>query len=151
MTTPLTAPVPNTSPRRMGRSVTAIVAGFLVVVLLSLGTDQVLHMLNVYPPWGQPMWEVGDNLLALGYRSVFTMLGGYVTAKLAPSNPMRLVLIVAGIGLVVGAVGAIATIPMKMGPAWYPIALAVTGPVFTWLGGKLQSNRTTVRSHSVVC
>ena len=138
-TTPLTAPAPNTQPRRIGRSITTIVAGFLVVVLLSLGTDQVLHMLNVYPPWGQPMWESGDNLLALGYRSVFTVLGGYVTAKLAPSNPMRHVLILATIGFVVGVVAAIGTIPMNLGPAWYPIALAVTGPVFTWVGGKLHS------------
>ena len=139
MTTPLTAHVSNsnTQPRRVGRSVAAIVTGFLVVVLLSLGTDQVLHMLNVYPPWGQPMWETGDNLIALGYRSVFTVLGGYVTARLAPSNPMRHVLIVATIGLVIGVVAAIATIPMNLGPAWYPIALAVTGPAFTWLGGKL--------------
>jgi hypothetical protein len=139
MTTPLTAHVSksNTDPRRVGRSVAAIVTGFLVVVLLSLGTDQILHMLNVYPPWGQPMWEPGDNLLALGYRSVFTVLGGYVTARLAPSNPMRHVLMLAAIGLVVGVVAAIGTIPMKLGPAWYPIALALTGPAFTWLGGKL--------------
>jgi hypothetical protein len=139
MTTPLTAHVSksNTEPHRVGRSVAAIVTGFLVVVLLSLGTDQILHMLNVYPPWGQPMWEPGDNLLALGYRSVFTVLGGYVTARLAPSNPMRHVLMLAAIGLVVGVVAAIGTIPMKLGPAWYPIALALTGPAFTWLGGKL--------------
>ena len=138
MTTPLTAHVlkSNIEPRRVGRSVAAIVTGFLVVVLLSLGMDQILHMLNVYPPWGQPMWEPGDNLLALGYRSVFTVLGGYVTARLAPSNPMRHVLMLAAIGLAVGVVAAIGTIPMKLGPAWYPIALALTGPAFTWLGGR---------------
>ena len=144
MTTPISAHVPNsnTQARSVGRSMAAVVAGFLVVVVFSLGTDQVLHMLNVYPPWGQPMWEVGDNLLALGYRSVYTILGGYVTARLAPSNPMRHVLILAAIGLVVGVVAAIGTIPMKLGPAWYPIALALTGPVFTWLGGKLHWKST---------
>jgi len=144
MTTPISAHVPNsnTQARSVGRSMAAVVAGFLVVVVFSLGTDQVLHMLNVYPPWGQPMWEVGDNLLALGYRSVYTILGGYVTARLAPSNPMRHVLILAAIGFVVGVVAAIGTIPMKLGPAWYPIALALTGPVFTWLGGKLHWKST---------
>jgi len=51
-------------------------------------------------------------------------------------------LILAAIGLVVGVVAAIGTIPMKLGPAWYPIALALTGPVFTWLGGKLHWKST---------
>ena len=32
---------------------------------LSLGTDQALHVLRVYPPWGQPMHPPWLNLLAL--------------------------------------------------------------------------------------
>ncbi len=141
MTTPMTARASssNTQPRRVGRSVAAVLAGFIVVVALSLGMDQLMHVLNVYPPWGQPMWEASDNLLALGYRSLITVLGGYVTARLAPANAMRHVLILAAIGLVIGVVAAIGTIPMKLGPAWYPIALALTGPVFTWLGGVLHA------------
>jgi hypothetical protein len=47
------------------KSIGAVLAGFLVNVVLGLGTDQVFHMLNVYPPWGVPMTETGDNLLAL--------------------------------------------------------------------------------------
>jgi hypothetical protein len=41
------------------------------------------------------------------------------------------------IGLVVGTLAAIATIPMKLGPAWYPIALAVLALPCVWLGGRL--------------
>jgi hypothetical protein len=44
--------------------------GFMTVVVLSLGTDQVLHVVQVYPPWGQPMYDPWLNLLALSYRSV---------------------------------------------------------------------------------
>ena len=46
------------------------------VVALSLGTDQVLHVLGVYPPWNVPMRDPGLNLLALAYRSVYAVLGG---------------------------------------------------------------------------
>jgi hypothetical protein len=42
-------------PRHIGRSIGAVLAGFVVVVLLSLGTDVVLHATRVFPPWGQPM------------------------------------------------------------------------------------------------
>ena len=59
----------SAAPGGLLRSVWAVVAGFFAVVVLSLGTDQVLHMLNVYPPWGQPMWEPSLNSLALAYRS----------------------------------------------------------------------------------
>ena len=37
------------------RSTGAVAAGFAAIVVLSLGTDQVLHVLRVYPPWGEPM------------------------------------------------------------------------------------------------
>ena len=69
-------------------STAAVVVGFIVVVALSLGTDQVLHVLEVYPPWGQPMYATGLNLLALAYRSVYAVVGCYIAARLAPRNPM---------------------------------------------------------------
>ena len=130
--------VANVTPaRRVGRSIVAVLAGFLAVVILSLATDQLLHMLQVYPPWGQAMHEPGLNLLALCYRLVYTVLGGYVSARLAPYAPMRHVWVLAGIGLILGTAGAIAAIPMNLGPAWYPIAIAVTAVPCTWLGGVL--------------
>ena len=63
-------------------------------------------MLDVYPPWGQPMFDTGQNLLALSYRLVYTILGGYITAGLAPHRPMRHVLILGIIGFVMATAGA---------------------------------------------
>jgi hypothetical protein len=128
---------PGSRPGRVARSVGAVLVGFLTVVILSLGTDQVLHMLDVYPPWGQAMHEPGLNALALGYRIVYTIFGSTVTARLAPHSPMRHVWILGFIGLFFGAVGAIATIPMNLGPAWYPILIALTALPCAWLGGVL--------------
>ncbi len=124
----------------MGRSIVAVVAGFLAVVALSLATDQLFHVLEVYPPWAQPMNDTGDNLLALSYRIVYTLLGGFVTARLAPRAPMRHVMVLALIGLVAGTAGAITAITVgNFGPNWYPIAIAVTAYPCTWLGGRLAS------------
>jgi hypothetical protein len=131
----------TTEPRRLGRSIWAVVAGLLVVVVLSLATDQLLHVLNVYPPWGQPMYDTGDNVLALSYRLVYTVLGYYVTARLAPYLPMRHLWILAGIGLVLGVIGAVSTIPMKMGPAWYPIAIAATALPCAWVAAAIYRAR----------
>ena len=112
-------------------------AGFLAVVILSLGTDQLFHMLKVYPPWGEPMREPGLNFLALAYRIIYTIFGGYITAKLAPRNPMRHVLVLSLIGLTMGVLGVVATSGLDLGPRWYPIAIAVTALPCTWLGGLL--------------
>lgn len=131
-------------PRNVLRSIGAVFVGFITVVVLSLGTDQVLHMLNVYPPWGQTMFDPGLNFLALSYRIVYTILGSYIAARLAPRNPMRHALILGIIGTVFGTAGAIATIPLKLGPAWYPIALAVTALPCAWLGGVLYT-RSQIR------
>ena len=115
--------------------------GLLAVVVLSLGTDQVLHVLEVYPPWGQPMREPGLNLLALAYRIVYGVVGGYIAARFAPHAPMRHAVVLGVVGLVLSVAGAIATIPMDLGPAWYPIALALTALPGSWLGGALHRSR----------
>lgn len=132
----------GTHRRSLLRSTTAVFVGFISVAVLSLGTDQVLHVLQVYPPWGQPMWDPRLNLLALSYRIVYTILGGYITAWLAPHTPMRHVLVVAILGLIAGSAGAIVAIRVAdLGPNWYPIALALTGFPCVWLGGKLYTVR----------
>lgn len=125
-------------PRRIGRSILAVLAGFATVMILSTAVDAVLHALNVYPPNGQPMYEPGLNALALAYRCVFTVLGGYVCARLAPNLPLRHAFILGVIGATVGTAAVFATWNMGLGPHWYPIALAVTGLPLTWLGGALR-------------
>jgi len=128
------------SARRL-RGAAAVLAGFLAVAVLSLVTDQILHMLQVYPPWGAPMWDPKLNLLALSYRTVYSIAGGYLTARLAPHRPMRHVVALAILGAIGGTAGVIATWNLGFGPRWYPIALAVTAFPNVWLGGALFARR----------
>ena len=121
----------------MWRSVAAIFMGFVTVFVLSLGTDQVLHVLKVYPPWMQPMYDPWLNLLALSYRCVYSVIGCYIAARFAPRAPMHHAIILGAIGFALCVLGAVSTIPMKLGPAWYPIALAITSLPCAWLGGML--------------
>src|SRR4030095_14772765 len=121
---------------RILRSTTAVFGGFISVAVLSLGTDQVLHVLEIYPPWGRPMHDPSLNVLALSYRIVYTILGGYITASLAPHAPMRHVIVVGIVGLVAGSAGAITALTVAdLGPDWYPIALALTAFPCGWAWG----------------
>ena len=126
-------------PRRLGRSAGAIFAGFVAVVVLSLGTDAVLHATGVYPPWGQAMSDA-LFLLATVYRSFYGVAGAYVTARLAPRRPMLHAMLGCAVGLVVAFAGAAATWNRgpAFGPRWYPIALIVLGPPTAWVGGRLR-------------
>src|SRR5262245_25804831 len=119
------------------RSVLAVFLGFVTVVVLSLGTDQMFHVLDVFPPWGEPMNETSDNLLALAYRCVYGVVGSYVTARFAPHSPMLHVWIGAGIGFVLSTLGTIAAINLNLGPIWYPVLLTLTALPCAWLGGML--------------
>ena len=123
-------------PRRTGRSVAALVTAFLVVAILSLGTDQVFHMVGVYPPWGESM-SGQLFVLATAYRVVYTILGGYIAARLAPDHPVRHAMILGVIGLVLSTAGAVATWNKDLGPHWYPILLIVISLPCSWVGAKL--------------
>ncbi|HEV7618549.1 MAG TPA: hypothetical protein VGO51_10655 [Burkholderiaceae bacterium] len=143
----MTTQITTTSmpPRRLLRSAAAVFLGFFAVVVLSLGTDQVLHVLEVYPPWGEPMYEPGLNLLALAYRTVYAVVGSYIAARLAPHAPMRHALALGAVGLVLSSAGAITTSGMDLGPNWYPIALVLTALPCAWLGGVLHRARQAER------
>jgi len=127
--------------RNIPRSIGAIFAGFVFVFIVSLGTDQLLHMTGVFPPWGASM--VGYDaalLLATGYRIIFGVAGSYITARLAPDRPMQHALLGGFIGLALSIGGAAVTWNggPAFGPHWYPLALVVTVLPTAWAGGKLR-------------
>jgi hypothetical protein len=128
-------------PRLVLRRIGAVLAGLLVVVVLSTATDLAMHAAGVFPPMGQPM---SDRLflLATAYRTVYGVAGGYVAARLAPDWPMRHALALGVVGLVASIAGTAATWNRgpEFGPHWYPLALIVLAIPTAWAGGRLARN-----------
>lgn len=126
-------------PRRVLRSIGAVLAGMFVGIVLALGTDEVLHAVGVFPPWGQP---VGDKplLLATAYRIIYGIASSYIIARLAPDRPMQHALAGGVVGLIVSIVGTVVTwnAGPAFGPHWYPLALVATSLPTAWAGGKLR-------------
>ena len=125
-------------PRRLGRSLLALLAGMLVGIVLSIGTDVVLHVIGLFPSLGEPV-SSPPLVLATVYRSVYGVIASYVAARLAPSRPMTHALVLGMLGFVVSIVGAGVTWNKgpAVGPHWYPVALVVLAIPTAWLGGKL--------------
>ena len=127
------------NPWRIGRSIGALLAGFVAVIVLSLSTDIALHAVGIAPPLGQRMSDP-IFLLATVYRTIYGVLGSYITAAFAPDRPMQHALVGGVIGFTLGTVGAVVTwnhVP-SLGPHWYPLALIVTALPGAWLGGRFR-------------
>ncbi len=113
----------------------------VVGIVLTVATDVALHAARVFPPWGASMAGYnGALLLATIYRTIYGVLGTYITACLAPNRPMQHALAGGFIGLVVSIVGAAVTWNRgpAFGPHWYPLALIVLAMPMAWVGGKLR-------------
>jgi len=120
------------------KSIGAVLAGFLAGAVLSLGTDVLLHAVRVFPPWDQPASDA-LLLLATAYRTVYSVAGSYITARLAPNRPLLHALVLGVLGLAVSIVGTVVTWNKgaTFGPHWYPVALDVLAVPQCWAGGKL--------------
>lgn len=129
------------SQRNTLRSIGAVLAGMLAGIIITLGTDVVLHAAGVFPPWGQSMVGFDASLLlATVYRTIYGVAGSYIAAWLAPHRPMLHALVLGGLGFAVSIVGAVVTWNKgpAFGPHWYPLALVVLAIPTAWAGGKLR-------------
>lgn len=118
------------------KSIGAVLAGFVLVVVLSIVTDMILEAAGIFPSPTEGLFITWMLVLALFYRTVYTVLAGYVTAALALTNPKRHVMILGIIGTLAGVGGVVAG--WTLSQHWYPIALAVLAYPSVWLGGKLK-------------
>ena len=131
MTLTATSPTPSL---RWLRYTGAFLAGFASVAILSMATDAVLHATGIYPTDG----SVGSDAnlaFALAYRTVFTVFGGYLAARLAPAHSLRLSIILGIVGTIAATAGALAM--WNVGHNWYAITLAALALPSTAFGGWL--------------
>jgi zinc transporter ZupT len=132
-----------TAPRawRWVRSAGAVLGGMAASAGLALGTDEVLHLVGLFPPINQVTYDAPRFVAATTYRVIYAILGFYLIARLAPTRPWRHVWVAAAIGFVASLAGVVATLTHDMGPLWYPVALAVTTLPCAWMGGALRARQ----------
>ena len=123
------------------RSVGSVFGGLAAVFLITTVTDVILHAIGLFPPWTQRMADA-LFLVALAYRVVYGIVGGYLTARLAPQRPVTHALALGIAGLALSVAGAIVNVTHpEMGPLWYPLVLILVAIPTAWLGGKIRSRQ----------
>ncbi len=134
------------------RSIAAVVAGFVAVVVLANGSDMILAAAAGLQPFaeeqedgGLPWWVLA---VVFVYRPFVTVVGGYLTAWLAPSRPLRHAVVLGVLGVLLSIYGAVSS--WGLTPAWFTVALVVLVLPGTALGGWLRarsgSSATTLAS-----
>jgi hypothetical protein len=117
------------------KSIVAVIVGLFANGVITIGTDMSMSKAGFFPPFGTGFYETSLVLLALSYRTLFAVLGGYITARLSPSKPMLHVKWLVGVGTVIGIFSAVGG--WNGFPHWYLVAIVLCSIAATWLGGKL--------------
>ena len=124
------------------KSIGAVLAGLIFIFLTHSGVDLILESLGIFTPTTQRFETPWMLATAMTYRTLLSIAGCFVTGILAPSRPMFHALVLGFIGLALSTAAAVVLIPMDLGPAWYPVALAVVAVPCAWIGGMLAERRT---------
>jgi hypothetical protein len=121
------------------KSVGAVLTGAIVAILLSIGTDVLMHMIGLFPRIGEPISDSRLLAIASAYRAVYGIFGAYITAWMAPQRPMLHAMILGALGLIASIAGVLATWNKgpEYGPHWYPVSLVVLALPQSWLGAKI--------------
>lgn len=127
------------------KTTAAVIIGLLAIVILSNGTDTVLELTGVYPSLSEQQGSGFSTpwmlTLALTYRLIAVIIGGYLTARIAPTQ--RAVFILIAIGFAAGIGGIIVAATTGMSPLWYPIAIAILSVPAVYFGASLYRPRKT--------
>ena len=127
------------------KSIGIVLMGLIVPAILATIIDTILEQSGVFPSIEHQQKYgfnvVWMNLLALVYRFGFTVLGGYMVAKLAPGSPERYVMILGIVGTIVAVVSNIVVsvnpATANVLPIWFSVVLVLMAYPGVWLGGKL--------------
>lgn len=121
------------------KSIVAVLAGIIVIIILSTGTDALMIKLGAFPPLQLDSYTSKMLITALIYRGLYAIVGGYITSRIAPDKPMKHAIVLGVIGTILSILGAI--IGWNLSEHWYPIALVLIAIPCSWIGGKYFTTR----------
>src|SRR4030095_14462767 len=96
------------------KSIGAVLAGLVFIIFTHTLTDSILETAGLFSPPDQGLHVTWMLVFALVYRIILSIIGCFITAKLAPTDPMKHALILGLIGVFASTVGAVFAIRMDL-------------------------------------
>jgi hypothetical protein len=129
----------NTTPEEATafKSISAVAYGFVFISAITFAADTIVKRTvpGAFATSGRT-----DNLpvllFSLLYIAMFGIVGSYLTARLAPRNPMKHALILGWLALFFSFVATITL--WDSAPAWYHVAALMLIVPCAWLGARLR-------------
>ena len=123
------------------RSVVSVAAGFFAVMVLGAAADVVLAHVspNAFDAQGRARLE-STLFIKLAYETLFALIAGYVTARIAVRKPFTHVLVMAAI--VLAGRAFIAALTWDVAPLWFNLGVLVLIIPAALLGAKLSELRS---------
>ncbi len=118
-----------TTKKNLPRSILSIVLGLSISILLPFLTKELIRTFDILPQW--------SSELTLVYRSVYIVLGSYITARFAPYAFMRHTMILGIIIFLISSFGTWALITTGVSPIWYAYGVAIIVFPSVWFGSLL--------------
>ena len=124
----------------MLRSVLAIVLGFIVIGVLSIGTDALARaavpgVYDIHGRMERTPWLLATN----AYVFVYAVFGCWLAGRLAPRRPLLHAMVLGLLGFAFNVIGTARQ--WNTAPAWYHILSLVLVLPAAWLGGRLAERR----------
>ena len=124
----------------MLRSILAVVAGYLFIGVLSsvLGMAAIAAFPDAFTPQGYTD-RLSMLLLTIVYVAIVAIAGCWLTARLAPRNPMKHALILGVLGVVTQA--AMWSLGPKQAPTWFYLVSILLVMPYAWIGGRIREKQ----------
>jgi hypothetical protein len=123
----------------MKRSIGAVLAGLISIVILSGVISAILTQTDVFPKGKLPLHgSLSVVMSILVYQVIIYAVGCFATVKLAPQDPMQHVLVLGGLGTILNLASGLG-LATKNGVVffWFYLSLAVLSLLTAWVSGKL--------------
>ena len=124
------------------KGIGAILLAFVASALLSILTDYLLEAIGVLPNPEKGLFETWAILLVLFYRGAYTILAGFIVAKVAPNKPMLYAVILGIIGTTITVISNSRPEVADKAPLWYGYTLAAITIPCLWLGVRIKQHWT---------
>jgi hypothetical protein len=121
---------------KASRSIGAVAAGLVTLAALCMLTDKLLVAAHLFPsPAAHRPYTLALLAIVVAYCTVYTLMGGYVTARLAPTRPVAHAVVLGVLGMALSTLGTMHQ--WQIGNGWNTITLVAEGIPLCWVGALL--------------